>query len=808
MKKNILLLLTGICLLFFYKTLLFGKVPFPGDLLLSQYNPWRHSSYFGYAPGAEPTKNQYFDTIREFYPWLNFTVREIKKGNIPLWNPYNYSGQPHIANYQTAVFYPFTLLYFVFGTINGFSIIIILQTLLTSIFMYLYAKKIRISTWGSLLAAVILAYSSYMTDWLEFGVVGHTLAWFPLMLYALENLRSGKTIKQLIILTCAISASLFAGYPMDFVFYFGFTFVYWIYLSFIDSKTKKLPFVSIVSRALPCFIFALLIGGIQLFPAITYFLKSARISIPYDFFINNMLIQPYQLVMTLVPDYFGNPVTNNYWLTSSYVGLTLSFGTASLLFASVFIFNLHKKNFVKRYREIFLLVSLFITYLLTVKTPFTEELYKINIPLFSTSSPTHLLTISIFIWSVLAGLGLDLYLKNKEKLFMLIPIVLAFCASWVGIFFIPKTNQVVALRNTVYSSGILFVLSVLFVLGFWKVNLKKYIVILIIIVTIFERFTAFQKFNPFTPKTYVFPESEVLKQLQSISGIDRFYGYGTARIESNIATLYHLYSTDGFGAINYGFYNGFIRSSENGLIVKKFTHINRSVAEITPGYGKDDLPKNQYRLRVIDALGVKYILDRIENPQDATTFPQDRFKRIWDDKDGWIIYENTYAAPRYFLTDKIKYYNTDKEFENIFFNPSFNPRNSVLLEKHVEPNINVLPAKKKSIELISYIPNTITFHTNADTPQVLYISDTYDNGWKSFIDNKQVDTLKTNYALRGVYVPAGTHTVVMNYAPNEFTLGMILSALGLVLFIIFLVRSKHAMQNRQWLPNDKEPIVL
>lgn len=786
--KNPYVILSFITAIFFWPVLIKGYVPFPGDLLLSEYNPWRHTSYFGYNPGSIPNKAQYFDTIREFYPWLEFTVAELKKGNIPLWNPYNFSGQPHMANYLTAVFYPFTLLYFIFGTINGFSIMIMLQPLLTSVCMYLYAKKIGISKLGSLFTALIFAYSSYMTDWLEFGVVGHTLAWFPLILYSIENLRSGKNAKQLIILTFAISASLFAGYPMDFLFYFSFAFLYWIYIAYVDSKTKKLPFIPFVSRTLPCFAFSILIGGIQLFPAFAYFLKSARASIPYDFFINTMLVQPYQLVMTLIPDFFGNPVTKNYWLTTSYVGLTLSFGVASLLFASVFIFNLRKKDFVIHYRETFFIACLFITYLLIVRTPLTELLYKINIPLFSTGSPTHLLTIGIFLWSILAGRGLDLYLQNKEKLLTLIPVVLAFVGAWAGILFIPKTYQIVALRNAVYSSGIFIAVLMLLILGSRKVNLKKSIVILIILITICERFIAFQKFNPFTPKAYVYPNSDVLTHLQSISGIDRFYGYGTAKIESNIGTMYQLYSTDGYGAINYAFYNGFIRSSEDGKIVKQFTTINRSVAEIAPGYGKDDLPDNQYRLKVIDALGVKYILDRVENPKDNATFPQDRFKRIWDNTDGWVIYENAYAAPRYFLTDKIQYYSTDKEFENIFFDPNFNPRESIVLEGRVEPQIHVLPAKIKKVDLIRYEPNTIVFRTNTDTPQILYISDTYDNGWKSFIDDKRVETLKANYALRAVEVPPGTHTVVMNYAPNEFTLGVIVSSAGLILFIIYLLR--------------------
>lgn len=797
--KNPLCILGFITVIFFWQVFVRGYVPFPGDLLLSEYNPWRQSSYFGYTPGALPNKAQYFDTIREFYPWLDFTVGEIKKGNMPLWNPYNFSGQPHMANFLTAVFYPLNFIYFAIGTIRGYSLMIVLAPFLTSVFMYLYAKKIGISPIGSFFSALILAYSSYMADWLEFGVVGHTLAWFPLALYAIEHLRTGHSTKHSLILTFALTASLFAGYPMDFIFYFSFVLLYLVYIAFIDSKIKKQPFTLPFTRVAPCVAFSLLIGSIQLFPAIVYFLKSARTSVPYDFLINNMLVQPYQLIMTVIPDYFGNPVTKNYWLTTSYVSLTLSFGIAALLFASIFIFNLHKKERVMYHREHLFIAALLTIYLLIVRTPLTELLYRMNIPLFSTSSPTHLLTIAIFIWSILAGRGLDIYLKNKEKLYMLIPTILVFCLAWVGLLFVPYAYQTVAIRNSVYSTGIFMTLLVLFTLGSKKVNVKKYIIILIILVTIVERFVAFGKFNPFVPKAYVYPQSEVLTHLQSISGIDRFYGYGTAKIESNINTRYSLHSTDGFGAINYAFYNGFIRASQDGKIVKTFTHINRSVAEIATGYGAEDLPHNLYRLRMMDALGVKYILDRVENPKDDATFAPDRFARIWDNTDGWAIYKNMYAAPRYFLTDKIQYYSTDAEFENIFFDPGFNPRDTVVLEKKAEPLIHVLPAKEKNVELVRYDPNTIQFRTKSDTTQILYLSDTYDEGWKSFIDGKQTETLKANYAVRAVYIPSGSHTVIMSYAPIEFTQGIVLSILGLIFFIIFLtvrggqnVKARHS----------------
>ncbi len=61
MKKEwlftiLLLLLLGT--FFFYKTIVFRLVPFPADLLVAEYNPWKTYSYLGYVPGSFPNRAQ------------------------------------------------------------------------------------------------------------------------------------------------------------------------------------------------------------------------------------------------------------------------------------------------------------------------------------------------------------------------------------------------------------------------------------------------------------------------------------------------------------------------------------------------------------------------------------------------------------------------------------------------------------------------------------------------------------------------------------------------------------------------------
>ena len=76
----VFLILFFVTAIFFYKTFLHGLVSFPGDLLIAEYNPWKTYSYLGYNPGSYPNKAQYFDVLRQLYPWKTFAVDLIKQG--------------------------------------------------------------------------------------------------------------------------------------------------------------------------------------------------------------------------------------------------------------------------------------------------------------------------------------------------------------------------------------------------------------------------------------------------------------------------------------------------------------------------------------------------------------------------------------------------------------------------------------------------------------------------------------------------------------------------------------------------------
>jgi uncharacterized membrane protein YfhO len=63
----------------------------------------------------------------------------------------------------------------------------------------------------------------------------------------------------------------------------------------------------------------------------------------------------------------------------------------------------------------------------------------------------------------------------------------------------------------------------------------------------------------------------------------------------------------------------------------------------------------------------------------------------------------------------------------------------------------------------------------------------YPAGWTAKLDGKEVPILRTNYLLRGLQLPAGTHEIVFTFAPTSYSATktpMILFQYALVILLI------------------------
>ena len=186
-RKNIfiLLILPIFIISIFRGYFINHKVLFPANLLVSYYQPWVSYPWEGY-PSGPPNKPIGFDNLRIFYPFRHLTTQSLLNFELPLWNPYDFSGNIHLAGYQTAVFHPLSFMFLILPQIDAWSIIIILSPIFTFIFTYLFVKELKLSKEASIFGALGFAFSGFMMVlWEESFMASYSALFLPIVLCAI-----------------------------------------------------------------------------------------------------------------------------------------------------------------------------------------------------------------------------------------------------------------------------------------------------------------------------------------------------------------------------------------------------------------------------------------------------------------------------------------------------------------------------------------------------------------------------------------------------------------------------------------------
>jgi hypothetical protein len=188
-------------------------------------------------------------------------------------------------------------------------------------------------------------------------------------------------------------------------------------------------------------------------------------------------------------------------------------------------------------------------------------------------------------------------------------------------------------------------------------------------------------------------------------------------------------------------------------------------------------------------MNVKYILDYREIPGLNL-----------HSADGVRIYRNDDVLPRAYVVSQAQVISDDEELLAELPSQTFDPRRTVLLSlaRGQEPFSD--PPVPYPLYLIplspEYSPNTVKVKVALDRDGYLILGDTYYPGWRSYVDGEEKEILRANYAFRAVLVESGQHTVLFEYDPLSFKMGLIISlvtwgAILLVLAVLGLQRRRR-----------------
>jgi hypothetical protein len=133
----------------------------------------------------------------------------------------------------------------------------------------------------------------------------------------------------------------------------------------------------------------------------------------------------------------------------------------------------------------------------------------------------------------------------------------------------------------------------------------------------------------------------------------------------------------------------------------------------------------------------------------------------------FAIFEFTGAHPRAKLYNSWQSAGTDQEALGTLSNPEFDvSRTALISEGSTGTQATPSPDTEPGVaEITSYAPRDIEIKSNATAPSLLVLNDRYHPDWHVYIDGERSEILRSNYLMRGVFVPEGEHLVTFKFEP-------------------------------------------
>jgi hypothetical protein len=746
-----------------------------------------------------------------FYPIKFSLAQSFKGGEFPLWNRNMAAGFPLMAAFQPAVFYPLSILFFLFPFFAAVRLTFLTHFLVAAFGAYylcrLWKYPIQLCVIGAILFALggTTVSLSNLLNHFQSGV------WLPWMVLCWERFLHTSSWKTFVALVLILLVALLAGSPEIYIFSLGLLLIDGIRVSLGDPEHK-------VSRTMLSLVAAnlvvALLGMVQFLPTMELLLQSRRDgSIPFQE-ATFWSLQPASLIGIFFPDkevdgslaigvrlFFARDIP---FFLSHYLGVLSFLGiSAWVRYASC--------------KERLLIVSLISTSLFLALgnwTPVYRFLYD-QIALFRIirfPEKYVFLTYALLLFVVLKGLAALHSTKNSERnfpVYVLLGLLFVWATAYLSFRLYPKIlfgliaippfspNQVAtsSVATTVASiffnlerqigiTGALLVLYFCTAKGVLRASLHHGFLILIVLFDL----SGVHKplLFPLNPAA-VTNTNRILASANSENG-RLFYYPGGKNLHPSSLTVTGWPPFAKAVALSYE------NLLPNAGALYGFRYFQEIDALTRQGYNDfldfANLVSPENRIRLFRALNIRYIV-----AFQPLVIPGMRLLHRFPEHFSWL-YEIDRPLPRAYIVSHMIYETQPAKTLRLLSSDEFDPSQQIILKEQVA--LETGQTSRGEANIVRDSNNGVVIDALLTGPGFLVLTDSHYPGWKVYVDGSERKLFRANYFFRAVALPAGKHRVDFIYDPVSFKIGAAVSTLSAGLFmmisIIIYFRHKRRLQ--------------
>jgi Bacterial membrane protein YfhO len=730
------------------------------------------------------------DTPNFFIPWYSYLGERLRDGAIPGWLPSVFSGAPFAGDIESGWLYvPAMVLFSLFPALTALKLFNVLHLVLAGFSAYTFCRLLRLGQLGALTGALAFEFGPFLRYTSSCNLCMQTAAWVPLSLIGIElAVRASSRLSQAggwLVAGFALSQEL--GSWLGQGAYYGFLAAA-AYLVFRTVLAPPLPQLSLWARlralvfhSSGAFGFALGLAAAGVLPRLDAVSRSTRAggNTPGGHYAN----APPELVITKLLKVDAS--------SSNYVGCVI----IALAIIAPLIWS---RNSTVIYFSGYSLV----TAVLAMNVTPLHRLFFL-LPRFETLHEHAPTRIQIVLWigpAVLAGFTADAIAKASTRSMSLFRAVIVAVGAFELAYYYFERVHVVFPTATIITLALTTILLLLAAalmtshataLACSPLGCRVALVCLLGLSLFdtthrfyFARNTEVQQAVALAADSS--PEKGAgafLQARQSKESPFRFFGYDLG---------YYSRLTGSQPVYRYSYWNPNIRS----LLVT-----NRSIVlglEDVQGYdpvqvlryselidGINGFPLNYHEANVaasgfdsplLNMLNVRYVVVPVDVPAgrpDLLHLSQ-RYRTVY--ADGRVrVLENDKALPRAWIVHDVRKVNYGEAIP-LLASGQVDPLKTALVEDVPPLTGEAVDGQAESVKVEQTSGDTVRLDVTATAPGMVVLSETYDPGWKAFVDGQQAPVFVADHALRAVPIEAGEHAIELRYEPHSLRLGILISA--------------------------------